>query len=175
MASVRRVKTYFRCLHKVLKIHDTRDIVVLPPIPLISDKMNDPGLNNLLKWGIQNSQPSHTDSTASTQPAPRIDTEALRQLLGGFSGPSDAQLMVESMDVIDNNEAKLEDKCVAFENFEQLIEGLDNANNLENLGLWTRLIKHLHNEIADLRMYAAWCCGIAVQNNIKTQERVCIV
>ena len=134
--------------------------------------MNDPGLNNLLKWGIQNSNASLTDPDAAARPAPAVDPEALQRLIQGIRGPSDADLMVESMNVIDNPEAKLEAKCVAFENFELLIENLDNANNMANLKLWDRLIKHLKSKEPDLRMHAAWCCGIAVQNNIQTQERV---
>ncbi len=136
--------------------------------------MNDPGLNNLLKWGIQNSEASRTDPNASTHPPPKVDVEALQRLLDGARGPSDAQVMVESMDVIDNDDADLEAKCTAFDNFEMLIENLDNANNMANLKLWDRLIKHLDNGAADLRMYAAWCCGVAVQNNMQTQERVSI-
>jgi hypothetical protein len=134
--------------------------------------MNDPGLNNLLKWSIQNSEASRTDAAAADQPPPQLDAEALQRLVTGMSGPSDAQLMQESMQVIRNDEAELEHRTTAFDNFEQLIENLDNANNLESLGLWMPLVEQLENDEADLRFYAAWCCGTAVQNNIKTQERV---
>lgn len=134
--------------------------------------MNDPGLNNLLKWGIQNSEASRTDAAATEQPPAQIDVEALQRLVTGMSGPSDAQLMQESMQVIQNDEAELEHRKTAFDNFEQLIENLDNANNIESLGLWMPLVKQLENEESEMRFYAAWCCGTAVQNNIRTQERV---
>jgi hsp70-interacting protein len=134
--------------------------------------MNDPGLNNLLKWGIQNSEASRTDAAAAAQPPPQIDADALQKLMTGMSGPSDAQLMQESMQVIQNEEAELEHRTTAFDNFEQLIENLDNANNIESLGLWVPLVEQLDNKESELRYYAAWCCGTAVQNNIRTQERV---
>jgi hsp70-interacting protein len=134
--------------------------------------MTDPGLNSLLKWGIQNSEASRTGAAAVDQPPPQIDTEALRRLMTGMSGPSDADLMLQSMQVICNDEAELENKVIAFDNLEQLIENLDNANNLESLGLWMPLVEQLENKESELRFYAAWCCGTAVQNNIKTQERV---
>jgi len=137
--------------------------------------MNDPGLNNLLKWGIQNSEASCTDVAAADQPPPQLDAEALQRLMTGMSGPSDAQLMQESMQVIQNEEAELEHRETAFDNFEQLIENLDNANNIESLGLWTPLVEQLENKESELRFYAAWCCGTAVQNNIKTQERLLVV
>jgi hypothetical protein len=133
--------------------------------------MNDPGLNNLLKWGIQNSEASQ-DAAAADQPPPQLDAEALQRLMTGVSGPSDAQLMQESMQVIKNDEAELENRITAFDNFEQLIENLDNANNIESLGLWMPLVEQLEHQESELRFYAAWCCGTAVQNNIKTQERV---
>lgn len=137
--------------------------------------MNDPGLNNLLKWGIQNSEASREAAAGEAQPPPKIDIEALQRLVTGMSGPSDAELMKQSMQVIQNEEAELENRVTAFDNLEQLIENLDNANNLENLGLWMPLVEQLENKEAELRRYAAWCCGTAVQNNIKTQERLLIV
>ncbi|EMD59150.1 hypothetical protein GGP41_009039 [Bipolaris sorokiniana] len=137
--------------------------------------MNDPGLNNLLKWGIQNSEASRTDGAAADQRPGQIDVEALQRLVTGMSGPSDAQLMQESMQVIQNEEAELEHRTTAFDNFEQLIENLDNANNIESLGLWMPLVEQLENKESELRFYAAWCCGTAVQNNIRTQERLLVV
>lgn len=64
-----------------------------------------------------------------------------------------------------------ESKMIAFDNFEQLVEQIDNANNLGSLGLWTPLLALLDNTSADLRRMAAWCIGTAVQNNDKAQER----
>ena len=58
-----------------------------------------------------------------------------------------------------------------MDNFEQLIENLDNANNMDVLGLWAPLVQLLKSEEAELRRYAAWCVGTAVQNNVKAQER----
>lgn len=63
-------------------------------------------------------------------------------------------------------------RLVAFDNFEQLIENLDNANNLGPLALWTPLLSCLGNEEKEIRRMAAWCVGTAVQNNEKSQERL---
>jgi len=65
----------------------------------------------------------------------------------------------------------LENKLIAFDNFEQLVENIDNANNLEPLKLWEPLLKELENEEGELRAMAAWCIGTAVQNNEKAQEK----
>lgn len=130
--------------------------------------MANPGLNNLLKWGIDNSS---NDGQAATQDTASrgLDREALAQLLGG---PSDADRMREAMAAIQSPEIDLDNKLIAFDNFEQLIENLDNANNMETLKLWTPLIEQLDSSESELQRMAAWCVGTAVQNNVKSQESV---
>jgi hypothetical protein len=144
----------------------------------ISNKKMDAGLNRLLKWGIENTSTSTSTSTSQAdqaspdgiQPSRRgLDAQALQALMGG---PSDADLMKESMAAIRSPDISLPNKLIAFDNFEQLIEQIDNANNMQPLGLWTPLLAVLESEEPDLRRMAAWCMGTAVQNNIKAQERV---
>lgn len=132
-------------------------------------------MNKLLKWSVQNSQQPATGTTA----APPSASEAARNLTPDmvnalFGGPSEADLMKAAMEVLHSNEADLENKLVAFDNFEQLIESIDNANNLEPLGLWSPLVQLLKHDEADMRRMAAWCIGTAVQNNEKAQDKVCI-
>ncbi|KAK2764919.1 hsp70 nucleotide exchange factor fes1 [Arachnomyces sp. PD_36] len=164
--------------------------------------MNDPGLNDLLKWSIENSSASRESTSSTTeqpqQPTRPLNADALNSL---FGGPSDADLMKHAMAVILSNptdeeiaaynsnnnsnegenaapvtpETILENKLTAFDNLEQLIENIDNANNLEALGLWTPLIGELGNKEGKMRMMAAWCVGTAVQNNERAQERLLIV
>lgn len=132
-------------------------------------------MNQLLKWSIENSETPSADPTSTTDPKAErpsgrpINAEALNALLGG---PTDADLMKESMAAILSPHIALQDKLVAFDNFEQLIENLDNANNMEVLGLWAPLVQLLKNDEAELRRYAAWCVGTAVQNNAKSQEKL---
>lgn len=135
-------------------------------------------MNQLLKWGIENSEQPSADPTSTTDPKAErpsghpINAEALNSLLGG---PSDADLMKQSMAAILSPQIMLDNKLVAFDNFEQLIENLDNANNMEVLGLWAPLVQLLKSDAAELRRYAAWCVGTAVQNNVKAQERLLAV
>jgi hypothetical protein len=132
--------------------------------------MNDPNLNTLLKWGVENSK-----AAEGTEPKTQLNAEALQALFGGGNMKSDAQMMKDNMEVIKREECDLEDRITAFDNFEQLIENLDNANNLESLNLWIPLIAQLESKEAELRRYAAWCIGTAVQNNIKTQEKFLVL
>lgn len=131
-------------------------------------------MNNLLKWGIENSSgttTNATDNNASSTGAPArgLNPQALAAL---FGGPSDADLMKEAMAALHSDEVDLENKLIAFDNFEQLIETVDNANNMENLGLWTPLLELLKHEEKEMRKMAAWCVGTAVQNNEKAQDKV---
>lgn len=134
--------------------------------------MNDPGLNSVLKWGIENStNDTSAGAPGATQPSRGLNADALAQLLGG---PSDADRMRDAMAAIKSPEVDLESKLIAFDNFEQLIEQLDNANNMESLGMWMPLIEELKNEEAELRRMTAWCLATAVQNNIRSQERLLV-
>jgi hsp70-interacting protein len=79
--------------------------------------------------------------------------------------------MKESMAAI-MSDIPLDQKLIAFDNMEQLVESIDNANNLTSLGLWMPLVQLLRSEDADLRRMAAWCIGTAVQNNPLAQKAV---
>jgi len=134
---------------------------------------NDPRLNELLKWSIENSDVTRNDPTAPTGGSD-LTPDVMAALMGG---PSEADLMKAAIQVISSDEPEitLDDKLVAFDNFEQLIENLDNANNIANLGLWTPLLEQLKAAEQECRKMAAWCVGTAVQNNEKTQERLLAV
>src|SRR5437667_3570316 len=109
----------------------------------------DPGLNSLLQWSIENSAGSNPNPDG-TQPQMSLETskshglnaKALARLMGG---PSDADLMREAMAVIQSPSATISSKTAAFDNLEQLVESIDNANNLTPLGLWEPLIAQLGN------------------------------
>lgn len=121
------------------------------------------------------SPPTGGDPHPATAPAaaPGSGSSLNPEILSAlFGGPSEAELMRAAMEVITDPTVDLDNKLIAFDNFEQLIESLDNANNLEPLALWTPLIGLLTHEEQELRRMAAWCIGTAVQNNARTQERL---
>lgn len=123
-------------------------------------------MESLLKWGLENSVPGEAPDPSGQ----RLNSAVLAQL---FGAADDSTLMKEAMAVISSNdpEVTVDDKQVAFDNLEMLCEGLDNANNLENLNLWEPLVAQLNSPEGELRFMAAWVCGTAVQNNIKTQTK----
>ena len=131
--------------------------------------MNDPGLRSVLKWGLNNSGTSSESAENKPDPLRRLNPEALASVLGG---PSEADMMVSNMATAQSEDVKLQNRITALENFEQLIEGIDNANNMESLKMWKPLVDMLQHEEADVRKMAASCLGTAVQNNVKSQQKV---
>lgn len=120
-------------------------------------------MDKLLQWSI--AQQSGDKEAIEKIGAP--DEKLLLQL---FGAPDEPALMKQAITVISNPEAKLEDKEVAFDNFEMLIENLDNANNIENIKLWPPIIAQLLVPETSLRTYAASVIATAVQNNPSSQE-----
>jgi len=92
-------------------------------------------MNELLKWSVENSSTTANDPSTAPPTNRHLNPDALNAL---FGGPSDADLMISSMAAIRSTDPEItpEDKMIAFDNFEQLIENLDNANNLQPTGLW---------------------------------------
>ncbi|AET38967.1 Hsp70 nucleotide exchange factor FES1 Ecym_3484 [Eremothecium cymbalariae DBVPG len=121
-------------------------------------------MEKLLHWSIANAQGDDEAIAKAGQPDPKL----LQQLFGG--GPDEPTLMKQAIAVIMNPEAELDNKLIAFDNFEMLIENLDNANNIENLKLWGPLIEILDSPEEELRVASLSVIGTAVQNNSKSQE-----
>lgn len=129
--------------------------------------MNTASLSRALKWSIENSSASES---AKDGPRTPLDAEALKAAMGIMESPADS--MRDSMKIAQNKDAAEDHRVRALVTFEEQVAQLDNANMMEVLELWKPLIELLESEIADVRMHAAMCCGVAVENNLRTQERV---
>ncbi|KAH7033127.1 nucleotide exchange factor Fes1-domain-containing protein [Microdochium trichocladiopsis] len=143
---------------------------------------SDKNLNSLLKWSIEAQAAAKANAEAAADgqapasapqeaPTSQLTPEMLNAIMGG---PSDAELMQASMAHITSSdpEITLDSKLTAFDNLEQLIESIDNANMLGKLGLWTPLLELLGHGEPQIRLMAAWVIGTAVQNNEPCQERL---
>ncbi|SCV74247.1 BQ2448_6679 [Microbotryum intermedium] len=142
---------------------------------------------SLLRWGIENAAPNsllplHEDIQAGRRPD--LNTDILKAIMG----TTDADRMRECIMVIEgrwvdrdgqgqaqglakeNAEVTAEDKYRAWDDLEMLIEDIDNANDMQNLGLWKPIVAHLTDDDSDVVMRACWVCGTAVQNNPKAQQ-----
>lgn len=120
-------------------------------------------MDKLLNWSIAQQSGDKEAIEKIGQP----DEKLLSQL---FGAPDEPALMRQAIQVIENPESTLEAKEIAFDNFEMLIENLDNANNIENLKLWPSIINILESDEPSLRIGSASVIGSAVQNNPKSQD-----
>jgi hsp70-interacting protein len=132
----------------------------------------DRNLNSLLRWGIENSTTSTSDPTSKTDRSAEtsnLTPEIIAALMGG---PSDADLMREAMAAIQSPDVDNDNRAIVWDNFEQMVENIDNANNIAPLKLWDPLVAQMKSNHDESRLYASWCVGTAVQNNVKAQEKV---
>lgn len=120
-------------------------------------------MDKLLQWSIAQQSGDKEAMAKVGQPDPKM----LQQL---FGGPDEPALMKQAIIVATNPESEAESKEVALENFEMLVENLDNANNIENLKLWPSIVELLLSDSLNIQVLAAGIIGTAVQNNPPSQE-----
>ncbi|ORY77285.1 armadillo-type protein [Protomyces lactucae-debilis] len=128
--------------------------------------MDQKGLQKLLKLSTS----LHTDEAAASSDAatsrPKLDAAMLNHIMG----PDDATLMMQAMQAIEDNSMSRDNHEIAFENLEGLVEQIDNAKNLQSLGLWPPILKQLDKSDAFYRKNGCAVIAAACQNNPATQE-----
>ncbi|EST04553.1 Nucleotide exchange factor Fes1 [Kalmanozyma brasiliensis GHG001] len=139
---------------------------------------NDRNAQELLKWGLSHS----TAVTSAGGPSVEqisLDIESGRRpdladphLYDAIMGKSEAQMMREELSVAVDPSRTVEDRCTALDNFEMLIEQIDNANNITSMRMWQPIISLLSASEPEIQTAAAWILGTAVQNNDKAQMAV---
>ncbi|CAO3645272.1 unnamed protein product [Mucor hiemalis] len=130
-------------------------------------------MEKLLQWAVNNTDNDSLAEQAAAirrgeaQPDPsRYDPKILEAILG----KDDATRMKDAVACISDPEDTVQNKEIALDNLELLIEGIDNARNIENMKLWPAIIKQLDAEAPQVRKGTAWVCGTAVQNNPEAQK-----
>lgn len=163
----------------------------------------DPKLNDLLHWAVEhtnNPSAAHpTRSSTAVAPVPSSESPAaplsitynphesaqdqvptsLKKLdtgvLDAILGRTDAIRMREAMVIFEDPNKSIHERCNAGEELEDLIQDLDNANDMEVLGFWPRLLTLLESSTSGgndddlIKFHTCWICGTAVQNNPKSQ------
>lgn len=110
---------------------------------------------DLLAWSIQNK------SEEPVKPS-KIDPKWIEVLLGK---PESAR-MKEIIQLVKDGAKEVE----LLDEFEMLVESIDNASDVGSLGLWPDLISFLTSDDVTLRKYSAWIIGTCCQNNMKCQS-----
>ncbi|PWY97220.1 Fes1-domain-containing protein [Testicularia cyperi] len=137
---------------------------------------NEKNAQELLKWGLANSTaaapgPSVDQISADIAAGNRPDLADPR-LYDAIMGKSETQMMREELAAAVDESRTVEDRCTALDNFEMLIEQIDNANNITSMKMWPPIIALLSSEEPRIQTATAWILGTAVQNNDKAQIAV---
>lgn len=112
-----------------------------------------------------------SDSDSAGQSSTRAKREDLTsEMLDFIMGKSDSIIMKEKMAVAMDTSKSIDERVQALDDFEMLIELIDNANNMAILKLWEPLLKLLQDEHQPVVAHACWIMGTAVQNNLKAQS-----
>ncbi|KAJ2673516.1 hsp70 nucleotide exchange factor fes1 [Coemansia sp. RSA 1085] len=131
-------------------------------------------MDSLLKWAVLNganineaTASEDAPARSSTDPAPQpLDPAVLDVILGK---PASVQ-MTECIEAVENPDTPLDAREVALDDLEMLVENIDNAQNLEPLALWPRIIGLFAAPEPSIRIGALWVAGTAVQHNPKAQS-----
>ncbi|KAG9082343.1 hsp70 nucleotide exchange factor fes1 [Ceratobasidium sp. UAMH 11750] len=122
-------------------------------------------MESILKWSIENTPEDAPRTVPSAERMKELDPAIIDMILG----KSDAVVMKEKL-AFAVDEAREEDERVeALDDFEMLVEQIDNANNLENLQMWEPLLELMRSPVTGVQRHAIWIVGTAVQNNSTAQ------
>lgn len=91
-------------------------------------------------------------------------------------------IVLESVEVLENEERTVEDKVTAFEMLIELAAQIDNANSIPypsintvdvaKMGLWSRIMPFLESNEYELQVHAAWLMAVCAQNNLEGAEHL---
>ncbi|KAG8970214.1 hsp70 nucleotide exchange factor fes1 [Tulasnella sp. 419] len=122
-------------------------------------------MNSLLQWAIANSDTSAAPSNPPDRKISDLDPAIIDHILG----KPDAVRMKEALDIAIDESQPESTRVAALDDFEMLIESLDNANDMEALKMWQPILSLVPSPSNAIRMNALWILGTAVQNNTKSQ------
>lgn len=123
-------------------------------------------MESLLRWGIEHSAPSD----GANHPPPRDISQLDPGIIDQILGKPDAVQMKEALAIAINETEDEDARITALDNFEMLIEQIDNANNITSMNMWEPLLRLLESPVEDIRMNSLWILGTAVQNNPSAQS-----
>ncbi|KAJ1897754.1 hsp70 nucleotide exchange factor fes1 [Coemansia sp. S100] len=124
-------------------------------------------MESLLKWAVLNTATANEDAPHdATRPAPqKLDPAVIDAILGK---PASVQ-MTECMEAVEHPSTPSDARIIALDDLEMLVENIDNASNVEPLGLWPRLGALYTDKDAGVRSGALWVSATALQHNPRAQ------
>ncbi|KAG8760184.1 hsp70 nucleotide exchange factor fes1 [Serendipita sp. 396] len=125
-------------------------------------------MESLLRWGIEHS--GNPDGSTANQQPPRDISKLDPGIIDLILGKPDPVQMKEALAIALDEKTEEDVRVTALDNFEMLIEQIDNANNITSMKMWEPLLSLLDTPSESIRLQTLWILGTAVQNNPKAQE-----
>ncbi|KAI0691804.1 nucleotide exchange factors-like protein [Cytidiella melzeri] len=124
-------------------------------------------MQSLLRWSIENSTPGEA---GVAPPPPRKDLDPA--IIDLILGKPDAERMKEALAIAVDETKSEDDRLQALDEFEMLVESIDNANDLTKLNMWEPLQNLLASPSSsdNIKTDVLWIIGTAVQNNPSAQN-----
>jgi len=122
-----------------------------------------PGMSSLLNWATQNTP---QDSNDPPQPTGKLDPAIIDMILG----KPDAVKMKEALSIATDDSLPEDARIQALDDFEMLIESLDNANDMVVLKMWEPILSLAASSSAAISAQALWVISTAIQNNPSSQS-----
>ncbi|KAH7333621.1 nucleotide exchange factor Fes1-domain-containing protein [Rhizoctonia solani] len=123
-------------------------------------------MESLLKWSLENTPADESHAPPTAERMKELDPAIIDMILG----KSDAVVMKEKLAIARDESREEDERVEALDDFEMLVEQIDNANNLENLKMWEPLIELIRSPVPGVQRHAIWIAGTAVQNNSAAQN-----
>ncbi|KAF8486828.1 armadillo-type protein, partial [Russula ochroleuca] len=120
-------------------------------------------MQSLLRWSIENSS-----NDVASPPTRRTDLDP--GIIDAILGKPDSEQMKEALAKAQDASLDESARLTALDDLEMLVENIDNANDLEKLGMWEPLQDLLASPSDDMKVQALWVIGTAVQNNPAAQK-----
>lgn len=120
-------------------------------------------MNPLLEWGLAKSDPESLRAAAASDASSQLlrdNRELMDQLL-----KSDADRMRDLIKECTNTELEVEDRELALDELEMLVESIDNANDFATIKGIAPLLALFDETEPIIQMNAAWVLGTCAQNN----------
>ncbi|ORZ02195.1 armadillo-type protein [Syncephalastrum racemosum] len=130
-------------------------------------------MEKLLQWAVNNSDQEELKKNAEAIRKGEVPVDRSKfdpKIIESILGKDDATRMQEALKCITDPEDTIENKEIALDNFELLIEHIDNAKNIENMKMWPTIISLYNAPEPEIRKGALWISGTAVQNNPAAQK-----
>lgn len=134
--------------------------------PTLSGKSID--MKKLLSWGLENATRSEDapETTQTTRPREPLDPKWVDIILG----KSDNLRMKECTERALDSDLSIEDRLLALDELELLVEDIDNAQDYCTLNLLPLLLSLIDNADGtlpqELAVHILWILGTMVQNNV---------